>query len=580
MKEILCLTMSSAVNNQDTCTEILGAAVRVKELGVDHNIHLLKDLIKKYRGQVDVMTISGLPNPFNVNGIEITHPLLNELKHLAQPTPLVDGTNIRNILVPWSLNYFLKEDPSFLKNKKIGFFTGAIQHYLINDLVTHGAKPYFADIYFLTNIPKLIKSTKRLEQFILKGEYFIGKKSLGSLRNRDFNKSYLKQVPGFKEFFNCDIFVLNSTQLDYITLPDLTGKSVIIESITPKVSRILKEKNVAKIYQSSANIQNKVFSGFTKLEALFQVLKEESSPLTKNEVEEYIQKLDLRPNAAVEVSKMQKEINRFAFIIHPLSKNDLLKIPVVKPFIKSQKALNSLEFLATKIPSFRYGTIKGIRSELTGQEAVGDIYAVTDTPKMMLKSSPNRMYKKLINITHDADKRGNQIIGLGAYTKVVGDAGVTVNKYSPIPVTTGNSLSACATLWAANYAVEKMGFAKKRNNQYESTVMIVGATGSIGKVNSKILAQVWQKVIIVAPKLYKLIDLKEEILEINPECDVVTATNPNDYLHECDLVITTTSARGKKVLDIEKVKPGCVICDVSRPFDISKEDAMTRPDIF
>ena len=27
------------------------------------------------------------------------------------------------------------------------------------------------------------------------------------------------------------------------------------------------------------------------------------------------------------------------------------------------------------------------------------------------------------------------------------------------------------------------------------------------------------------------------------------------------------------------VKPGCVICDVSRPFDIQEEDALKRPDV-
>lgn len=189
------------------------------------------------------------------------------------------------------------------------------------------------------------------------------------------------------------------------------------------------------------------------------------------------------------------------------------------------------------------------------------------------------MYQKLINVTHKADLKGNKIIGLGAYTKVFGDAGVTINRYSPIPVTTGNSLSAAATLWAANYAIDKMKFLKKKDGMYQGTVMIIGATGSIGKVNSKVLCKNWQRVILVAPKAYKLIDLKEELVEINPGCDVIFTTNPNEYTAQSDLIITTTSAQGKKILEIQTVKPGCVICDVSRPFDISQEDARSRPDV-
>ena len=189
------------------------------------------------------------------------------------------------------------------------------------------------------------------------------------------------------------------------------------------------------------------------------------------------------------------------------------------------------------------------------------------------------MYKKFLSIAKDAEKRGNKIMGLGAFTKIVGDAGVTVNKRSPIPVTTGNSLSAAATLWAAKYAVHQMDFVNVVNQTYDGTVMVVGATGSIGKVNSKVLSKSWKKLIIVAPKLYKLIDLKSEIQKINPDCEVICSTSANKYASECDLIITTTSAHGQKILDIDLVKSGCVICDVSRPFDISKSDAIRRPDV-
>ncbi len=46
-----------------------------------------------------------------------------------------------------------------------------------------------------------------------------------------------------------------------------------------------------------------------------------------------------------------------------------------------------------------------------------------------------------------------------------------------------------------------------------------------------------------------------------------------------DVVVTATSGAGKKVLDITKVKPGCVITDVARPLDLSPEDVAKRPDV-
>ena len=38
------------------------------------------------------------------------------------------------------------------------------------------------------------------------------------------------------------------------------------------------------------------------------------------------------------------------------------------------------------------------------------------------------------------DELGAQIAGLGAFTGVIGDGGITIGERSPIPVTTGNSL--------------------------------------------------------------------------------------------------------------------------------------------
>jgi len=109
--------------------------------------------------------------------------------------------------------------------------------------------------------------------------------------------------------------------------------------------------------------------------------------------------------------------------------------------------------------------------------------------------------------------------------------------------------------------------------------MVVGATGSIGAVSAKILSFNWDHVILVAPRAYKLIELKDEIISISPTTKISISTDADSHSHESDLIITTTSGQGKTILDIMKVKSGCVICDVSRPFDISEQDAIRRPDV-
>jgi predicted amino acid dehydrogenase len=45
------------------------------------------------------------------------------------------------------------------------------------------------------------------------------------------------------------------------------------------------------------------------------------------------------------------------------------------------------------------------------------------------------------------------------------------------------------------------------------------------------------------------------------------------------MIVTATSGAGKKVLDIMKVKPGCVITDVARPLDLPPKEVAKRPDV-
>ncbi|MBA4177844.1 MAG: dehydrogenase, partial [Leptothrix sp. (in: Bacteria)] len=48
---------------------------------------------------------------------------------------------------------------------------------------------------------------------------------------------------------------------------------------------------------------------------------------------------------------------------------------------------------------------------------------------------------------------------------------------------------------------------------------------------------------------------------------------------DMDMIVTATSGAGKKVLDIMKVKPGCVVTDVARPLDLPPEEVAKRPDV-
>lgn len=574
MKEIIIISFGSAKENFDEKVKLLGSQFRVKRLGVDFNYDLALDLVKKYRSHCDIFAFSGFPIDLKLNGQTHVHYQVEELRKAAKGTPVADGGQLKKLALPLFIKNLSQSDPYLLKGKNIAFFSGITQWDYLQTFQEISQSLIFADPFMAMKVPKLIKGIDSMKTFIQATLPVLKRINLENLKERDF-KSSLTRLPTMKKFFDADVFVLNETQMEYIKLPDLSGKTVILDQLNSYSKAQLKEANAERVFSCFPDFVSTPHLGFNGLEAILLAHTGKSS-LQEDDLLEIISKFELKPEIYIPKPEETKPVDRFSFVIHPLSKNQLF--PFMKPVLDSVFGRNAEQMLRFA-PGFHYGKITGIKSQFNGKEVEGDLFAIPMTPKVMMSQEPEKVYQSLNRLCDDAFKKGSKIIGLGAYTKIIGDAGVTVNKRSPIPVTTGNSLSASSTLWAASYAIEKMQLVSKKDNLYSGTVMIVGATGSIGKVCAKILGNQWEKVIICAPRPYKVLELVGELKNMYPNRVIIGTSNPDKFSPECDLIITSTSAQGEAIMDIMKVKPGCVICDVSRPFDISLEDASKRPDV-
>jgi predicted amino acid dehydrogenase len=266
-------------------------------------------------------------------------------------------------------------------------------------------------------------------------------------------------------------------------------------------------------------------------------------------------------------------MSEFAFVLHPLTVDYLGNHPALRWTRKLPRQV--VEAAAAYMPGRCVGTVKGARSAATGRRVDGLIYALGATPRQMLTRPPEFTYRRLNQAIADAAGRGVKIAGLGAFTKVVGDAGITVAKRAPIPVTTGNSLTIAATLETAKLTAKRMGW----RDLAKGKAMVVGATGSIGSVCSRLIAAAVKDVVLVSIEPARLAALKKTILAETPDATVETDLTTNRRVGECDLIITATSAFGQRVLDVSQCKPGAVILDVALPPDISEDEAATRPDV-
>ncbi|MDX1995419.1 MAG: shikimate dehydrogenase [bacterium] len=258
----------------------------------------------------------------------------------------------------------------------------------------------------------------------------------------------------------------------------------------------------------------------------------------------------------------------FAFIIHPVT----IKKDVARKFPLLGKILTEgqINYFSRFFPPVYISEIHGIRSQETGRELKGWLIACPFTPPTMMSLPVETVYNKIIACGHMAEKLGARILGLGAFTSVVGDGGVTIAERLDLPVTTGDSYTIIIAVDAIREAAHVMGLALR-----DATVAVVGATGAIGKTCAEILAGECAELRLVGRRAEALEEVRERCEGLGA---LVTASTDVASIYDADLVLTVTSAV-HAVIEPRHLKPGAVVCDVARPRDVSKAVAAERDDV-
>lgn len=261
-------------------------------------------------------------------------------------------------------------------------------------------------------------------------------------------------------------------------------------------------------------------------------------------------------------------MEKFAFIIHPLdARRDVAKkggIYSVAKILPEPAVEWGMRFKSPMVMSH----ITGIQSP-TGAEAEGWFIGCPLTPRQMLSLPQEFVYKRLVQCGKLAESLGAGIIGLGAFTSIVGDGGITISKQLDIAVTTGNSYTTATAVEGGLDAARRMGI-----NLERAKVAVVGATGSIGKTCAQMLAPQCAEIALIGRDLTRLEAVGKEL---SGAC-VRLYDDVHLGLRDADLTLTVTSARDA-VIEPEDLKPGCVVCDVARPRDVSVRVAKERDDV-
>jgi acetylornithine/succinyldiaminopimelate/putrescine aminotransferase/predicted amino acid dehydrogenase len=312
---------------------------------------------------------------------------------------------------------------------------------------------------------------------------------------------------------------------------------------------------------------------------------------------------------------------RFAFLMHPLDYANAVDLDPSLGYLDRASLEEVFRNVSGLVEPFVVSHGRVVSA--TGETIYGEFITLPRTAEELATLPKKEAIEYVRRALHLARDRGAQLVGLGAFTSIVTIGGLAVAEEG-VPITTGNSYTAVASAEATRKALKLVG---ERHGQ-PPTAAIVGATGAIGRAMAMLLAEDVAKLILVGNPHSTSRVVRERLLA--RACDVVryvaarhtagaafqagtfaaevitylgeqgaSATGGNiaatvarleqtgwlvltqdtkSAVRAARVVVTATSATGT-LIDPEDLQCHAVVCDVSRPANISREVEITRPDV-
>jgi len=576
MKKVVTVTLGSSKKDFEFKTKFLGQEFSVRRYGADRDSTKAWEMMRRQQANADAIALSDMPDHYHVGLRTVINKKSQHLMQVVTRVPVTTGASLRRLLQVRAVRHVQKELGHYFNNNLVLFLSGMRNYDMAVALADYTRNLSFADPVFHAASPVLLNSLDQLELFAK------GKELIPDIVPGDFLKSVLGTVKNkivANAVAKSHVIVGTFREIQAVAAGNnLEGKTLITSAVDDEAFAFFARHKVNLAVDVTPKLFDQVVGISTITAMILAATGKAEEELTDHDFEEILHELDIKPRLLHPTGRF-RNIRRFAFVVHPLSQEYIKKgFPLPKGTPKF--IMDKVETLAAYMPPMVYCKMSNIVSP-TGAEAEGWLISVGGTPKEMLSHSPEFTYRRLLHAAKIAEGLGAQIMGLGAFTKVVGDAGITVARRASIPITTGNSYSASGALWAAADAMRRMGLVSvpKGAVKVPAKTMVIGATGSIGSVSARLLAMAFDEVVIAGRDMKKLNELRDSILEDTPDAKVVCSTDYDSLLADMDMIVTSTSGAGKKILDITKVKPGCVITDVARPLDLPPSEVAKRPDV-
>ena len=297
---------------------------------------------------------------------------------------------------------------------------------------------------------------------------------------------------------------------------------------------------------------------------------------------DYLSSQYVAPNAPENKADDREESSgpiqgHFGFLVHLTGLQDLVDFDPSLAIFDSTRLVQ----LKHQLTRSSEPTVIGV-SDFVSSDGIcvrGHFVLVPHTPDELLAMERSQAIELVDAAAKVAAAQNVELIGLGGFTSIVSAGGLALSVNQLPPLTSGNAFTAAASMIAIEKACEL-----RQRKLSQCSVAIVGAAGQIGRAISMMVAKEAKHLTLVGRDgsdkrtRQSLQSLSNDLVELKaPQTQIRLASHLSE-IASADVVIAVSSAT-EAFIESEHIKAGAIVCDSSRPLNVSKDIIQSRPDV-
>ncbi len=295
MKQIVSVSLGSSTRDHRVDVQWLGERFDIRRIGFDGSIDRAIEYLRQLDGTVDAIGLGGI-DVYLYAGSK-RYALRDGVRMLeaVKKTPVVDGSGLKNTLERETVRYLQEHNVVDFRGLRVLMVSALDRFGMAQALVASGAHVVFGDFIFALGIDKPVSSLAEFET--LAARYL---PDACKLPFQFFYPTGKKQdrppEPKFSHYYHAANLIAGDFHFIRQHMPDdLSGKTVLTNTITEQNLKELQTRGVAQLITSTPNLGGRSFGTNVMEAALLALLGKRWDQVNEQDYLDLLGRVDFKP---------------------------------------------------------------------------------------------------------------------------------------------------------------------------------------------------------------------------------------------------------------------------------------------